>query len=221
MRRVRLDSATRRAQIAQAVVEVVQSRGLRGLSVGAVARRVGIAPSAIYRHYPSKGAMLDAVVELLRDRMRENLEASAAAAPDAFGQLEELLARHVRLIRENQAMPRLLFSEEFYAGHPARKQRVLSVMMGFAGEIAERIRAGQRLGEIRPDLDPRTAAVMFIGLFQPAAFLWSLSDGGFDVTRQARDAWPVFRDALRSGASLSAPSPAAPARRPREPEIRR
>ncbi len=62
---------------------------------------------------------------------------------------------------------------------------------------------------------------MFIGLFQPAAFLWSLSDGGFDVTRQARDAWPVFRDALRSGASLSAPSPAAPARRSREPEIRR
>ena len=194
--RRRLDTATRRGQIARAVLDAVHARGVRGLSVGAVARRVGIAPSAIYRHYPSKEAMLDAVVELVRERTLANLAAARAGSPDALGALEDLLARHIRLIRENQALPRLLFSEDFYAGRPARRLNVLSVLLGFADGIAELIRLGQRRGEIRSELDPRTVAVMFVGLFQPAAFLWSLSEGGFDVSRQARDAWPLFRRAI-------------------------
>jgi len=44
-------------------------------------------------------------------------------------------------------------------------------------------------------------SVMFLGLVQPAAILWHVSDGGFDVTRQADRAWRVFREVIQNGES--------------------
>jgi hypothetical protein len=39
---------------------------------------------------------------------------------------------------------------------------------------------------------------MFLGLVQPAAILWQLSDGGIDVTKHAERAWQIFSDAIRA-----------------------
>ena len=50
----KLDTQIRREQIAEAAMSLVASQGLRRLSVAAVARRVGIVPSGIYRHFKSK-----------------------------------------------------------------------------------------------------------------------------------------------------------------------
>jgi AcrR family transcriptional regulator len=196
MRRQKLDTAVRRPQLAHAVLEVIGERGIEGLSVAAVARRVGISPSAIYRHFQSKDVMLDAVVDLIRERLLGNLETVRAGTPDPFEALELLLARHLELIRANRALSRIIFSEDFFMKRPERRRGVYGAMTLYLAGIADLVRAGQRAGRMRPDLDPPTVAVMFMGLLQPAAILWSLSDGGFDVTRQVRAAWPVFRRAI-------------------------
>jgi hypothetical protein len=39
---------------------------------------------------------------------------------------------------------------------------------------------------------------MFLGLLQPAAILWHLSDGTFDAARQVERAGPIFLDAIRA-----------------------
>lgn len=58
--------------------------------------------------------------------------------------------------------------------------------------IAGLIRDVQAEGRIRSGLDPNTPALMFLGLVQPAAILWVMSDGAFDVVRHAEDAWRLF-----------------------------
>ena len=49
----------RRGQIARAALALVARRGLNNLNIGALADEVGVVPSAIYRHYPGKDAVLD------------------------------------------------------------------------------------------------------------------------------------------------------------------
>jgi hypothetical protein len=38
---------------------------------------------------------------------------------------------------------------------------------------------------------------MFLGLIQPGAILWQLSDGDFDVAEHASRAWRVLAEAIR------------------------
>jgi hypothetical protein len=44
---------------------------------------------------------------------------------------------------------------------------------------------------------------MFLGLIQPAAILWNLSDGEFDVTKHAEKGWQLFQETIEIGNSLS------------------
>jgi AcrR family transcriptional regulator len=190
----KLDTEIRREQIAEAALSLVATQGVSRLSVAAVARRVGLVPSGIYRHFKSKDAILAAVLDLLEARIATNLREAAAESPDPLEQLKSLLFRHVRLVREGRvfAFPQIIFSDAVHRGHPDRKSRVHRILRHYIDGIAEFVRAGQAAGVIRPEVDPETTALMFFGIVVPGGILWHLTDGGFDVTRHAERAWQMF-----------------------------
>jgi AcrR family transcriptional regulator len=169
---------------------------MKGLNLGAVARRVGLVPSAIYRHFDNKDGVVDGLLGLIESRLVANVEAAAAAADDPLSALESLLKRHVFLIRENAGIPRLIFSEEVYGENAQRKTRVRDFIQRYLDHVAELFRAAQAIGDVRPDVLPNDLAVMFLGLVQPAAILWHITDGGFDATKHVEKAWRVFRQAI-------------------------
>ncbi len=210
MARTKLHTGIRRDQLTDATITLLAEQGLGGLSVAAVARRIGLTASAIYRHFPSKDAILDAVLDRVRERLHGAIAAARAEAPDPIEALHRLLERHMQLIRDNRALPRIVLSDEYHVGHPERRERLLSVFVGYLEGVAEIVRQGQREGLVRSDVNARSLAVLFLGLIQPPSVLWVLSDGRFDATGQARAAWPVFEQAIR-------PAPARPSGARRAP----
>ncbi len=194
----KLDTQIRQEQIAQAALDLIAAHGLRKLSVAAVARRVGLVPSALYRHFKSKNDLLDATLALIRDRLLENVKVTCEETNDPVERLRRLLVRHIEMIRQNRGIPLVIFSQDMYQDQPRRKRVVYDSIRDYLDRIAEIVRDGQRQGLISPAVEPQVAAVMFLGLIQPAAILWHLSDGEFDVTRQAKKAWPWFCRAVQA-----------------------
>jgi AcrR family transcriptional regulator len=197
--REKLRTEIRKEQIAQAALSLIVSHGMRKLSIARVARRVGLVPSAIYRHFKNKDEVLDAALEFIQNRLLDNVKEVYEETTDPMERLRQLLMRHVKLIRENQAIPLVIFSEEIYHGSPERKARVRRIMQGYLDKVGDIVRQGQLEGRIRSEVDPKTVSLMFIGLFQPAAILWHMSDGGFDVTKHTEKAWKVFSKAIEMG----------------------
>lgn len=177
------------------------------MSVATLAKEVGVVPSAIYRHYPSKEAVLDAVLKLIRQRLFENVEAVRHDFPSALGRLDQLLQRHIEMILSNRGMPRVVFSEEIFSGQPARRRRVYQMIQAYLEKVAEIVREGQSQARIRPDLPPETVAKMFLGLVQTASILRLMSDGGFDAAEYRKAAWQIFSGMLSSGQHSSAKEP--------------
>lgn len=192
----KLDTEVRREQITEAALELVAAGGLRRLSVAAVARRVGLVPSGIYRHFRSKDQMLQAVLDLLERRLLGIVEAARQDTADPMERLRGVLRRHVRFIREGRAIPRIVFSDDVHSGHPGRKERVRRIVMTYLGQIVQLVRQAQAAGQVRPELDPQTVALVFFGMIVPAGILWHLTDGGIDVTQHAERAWQFFRGAV-------------------------
>lgn len=188
----KLDTQIRQEQIARATLELVAAGGLKKLSVAAVARQVGLVPSALYRHFKSKEDVLDATVELIEEMVTNNLKLVQEETNHAVEQLHRLLLRHVSMIEENRSIPQIIFAEDFYGGRPARRRRVYQMIQGYLAAVEGIVRRGQENGQIDRKIDPGVAAVMFLGLIQPSAILGILSDGEFDVYAHATRAWPLF-----------------------------
>ena len=101
------------------------------------------------------------------------------------------------MIRNNVAIPRVVFSEDIFNGHTPRRQGVHGLIKRYLGHVAELIAEGQKAGKFRADAAADTLSVMFLGMIHPAVILWVASDGAFDVARHTAKAWPLFAQMLQ------------------------
>ncbi len=192
MRAAKRKTEVRQEQIAQSALTLIARHGFHRLSIAALAREVGVVPSAIYRHYQGKEEVLDAVLELVSQRLLENVEAARRETANALERLHALLMRHVALVQNGVPIPRVVFSEEIFTGHRKRRQRVHQIFQQYLGRVAGMIQEGQRAGAIRSEFSPVTLSVMFLGLVQPSAILWLMSEGEFDFPQHVQNAWQVY-----------------------------
>ncbi len=193
----KLKREVRREQIAEAALELVSHEGLRALRMTALARRVHLAPSAIYRHFRGKDEILAAALERFRAQVLDNVRAVCAETPHALDRLERLLMRQARLIRGNATlMPRMAFAEDTPGIALSARDLVAGVLGDFLAAVAAIVAEGQRAGDIRADVPADTVALMFFGLVQPAAILWHLRRGRFNITRHVTGGWRTLRRAI-------------------------
>ena len=179
-------------------MSLIARQGVKGLSVAAVARRVGLVPSALYRHFKGKEEILESTIELVRDLIAENVRSVRRESPLPLDQLKRLMMRHIQMIQEFQAIPRIVFSDEISASHPLRRTAIYKIIREILGQVAEIIAQGSTvMGQIKPGLSPGTVSVIYLGLIQPPAILWYLSQGKFDVSKHIKKAWPIFEKAVK------------------------
>lgn len=186
----------RQDEIARAALELVGTQGMKGLNMASIARKVGIVPSGIYRHFRSKDDVIDAILDYLQRGLGGNVRALATLEGTALDRLHFLLMKHIDLIRKNKSIPVVVFSTEVYNGSPRRRVKLLGIIESYLAEIAALVAHGQREGSVCKELDPKTVAILFMGLVQPSTILWHLSTGKYDVIKQAEAAWPMFRRAI-------------------------
>lgn len=192
MRARKTDTEIRQEQIAEAAIDLMAAEGVNALSIAGIAERVGIVPSAFYRHYKSKDDVLDAILGQLRLKLLGNVAAVRKETNHASERLKRLMQRHVSLLAENHVIPQIVFSDSIYAGHPERKAKVKGIVAGYLGEVQKIVAEGQKDGTLRAGIPPETVSVMFLGMVLPTAVLRNVSGGRFDVYRYVEKAWPVF-----------------------------
>jgi len=191
------DTDTRQLQIAQAALAVIAEHGLKGMTLERIARIVGMVPSAIYRHFPGKDAVLDAVLGLLRTRLVANVTLARHSHADPLAALRDVLMRQIMLIAEMRSVPRVLFADEVLLRRSDGTSRLFDALTDFRAALAELVAEGQAQGRIRADILPQQAAVAFIGLYAPLAILWHATGGKLDLAEHAEANWKIFEQGIR------------------------
>lgn len=115
---VPLDRRQRRRQetieeVLDIAVEIMTEQGVAGLSLGEVARRMGIRPPSLYVYFPSKDALYDAVFERGARAILEEVRKKTSEVADADLPVEAILRRaaevFIRWSLEHPAYTQLLF----------------------------------------------------------------------------------------------------------------
>jgi AcrR family transcriptional regulator len=196
MRAEKQNSEVRQDQIITAAMALIAEQGLKALSVAALAQRVGIVPSALYRHFKGKEEIIKGALKKIKDLLMDNVQSVRQASSYALERLHLLTRRHIAMIKEFQAIPRIVFSDEINASFPLGRSTVYTILKAYLAEVASLVRQGQQEGQIKPELDPETVAVFYLGLVQPPIILWYLSNGAFDAVSHTEKAWAIFKKAI-------------------------
>ncbi|MEU6112977.1 TetR/AcrR family transcriptional regulator [Streptomyces sp. NPDC047117] len=99
-----------RAACLRAARELLEEDGSAGLSLRAVARRAGVSPTAPYRHFTDRDALVSAVAAEGYRELAEHL-AGAHPSPTTPDDLAAIAIAYVRFALEHPAMFRVMFAE--------------------------------------------------------------------------------------------------------------
>lgn len=188
----KLGTEIRKQQIAQAALNLVATQGLKALSIARIAGKVGFVPSAVYRHFKNKAQVLEAILDLVREKLLTNVRKVSEETLEPLVRLRKVLQLHIELIQENPGILRLVFSEELMGGSPARRARLQAIIIPYLRAVAEIVHQGQKEGVIQADLPPSSVSVAFLGMILPVAILWHLSEGEYDLPGHLDRAWNIF-----------------------------
>ena len=194
-------------------MELLADVPLSGLSTRRIARRLGLSQPALFRHFRSRDALLEAVI----DHAREQLGgvAAAAAAPahaDPHARFDALARGLLGFVEAHPGLPRLLFAHSAALDHGAIRAALEHLVSMQRTLVAVLVREGAAGGWLRPDVDPRDAALLFVGGLQGAILQWELAGRppGLALRGAALVSLWLGGVALAGAAPGPAPEPADP-----------
>lgn len=196
------------ARILAAAEELFSRRGFDATSMNDIAEAAGVSKANIFHHFESKNALYLAVVrnacsdsvERLQQLQRED-----GATPE---RLSDFAANHLKNMLEHDRVSRLILREIVGEEGARRAQELAEKVFGenFAS-LVDIVRAGQRRGELRADLDPAMVATLLIGanvfFFESQEVLRHFKD--VDFARDPQRYSGMLMDILLAG--IRAPKP--------------
>ncbi|MFD9281175.1 TetR/AcrR family transcriptional regulator [Streptomyces mirabilis] len=174
----RARSEERRAEIVRAALEVIAERGYRRASMASVAERVGLTQQGLLHYFPTKDALLVAV---LKERDQWDAVPDTQWRVDLLASLVEYNAMRPGIIQTFSA----LLGESVTEGHPAREyftERYARVRASMAAVL--RAEYGERLPN---GLTPERTAPLLVAVMDGLQFQWLLDPESVDMPGAFRD----------------------------------
>ena len=161
-------SAERQEDVLDRALELAASTGLAQLTMKKIAARVGFSEAAIYRHFPTKQALLLGLMARLEARLVKRVAEIAAADPfSPADRLARILDHHLRLVLEPNNLPILLLAEVSASGDPVLLRRMRGIMQAYLRVLEGLVKVGVAGRELPEEVQPVTIAMLLLGV--PAA----------------------------------------------------
>lgn len=102
---------SRRDEILQAFATMLETRPGTRITTAALAAEVGVSEAALYRHFPSKAKMLDALIEFIEDSLLPRVTRIIAEAPNAEATCRGIMQLLLVFAERNPGFARLLVGD--------------------------------------------------------------------------------------------------------------
>lgn len=193
-----MKSRLRRGQIAEAVLAIMANQGVGAVTVRRVAAAVGISAAALYRHYLSKTAILQAIMEEHQESFLANIRKAKQGARSPLDALRRLYFLTMELVDRYYALPILFSSDVLWFKEPRLRALKMHNHQILRLLIVKMVQKAQGNGEMRNDIRAEEVAVFYIGLFAIPALMKARTPEELDMTCQLGAGWELFARAVAS-----------------------
>lgn len=192
-----LPADERRAITVEAVVELAAEQNPGDITTAAIAKRMHLTQGALFRHFPNKDAIWQAVMAWVAEKLLARTDKAASKAASPLSALEAMFLTHIDFIAQHPGVPRMLLSELQRHEDTQAKRMVHTLINGYRERLRVLIEKGRSQGELAQDIDSEAAATLFIGMIQGLVIQSLLAGDAEQLRSDAPRAFAVYSRGIR------------------------
>ncbi|MGO1499761.1 MAG: nucleoid occlusion factor SlmA [Marinobacter sp.] len=145
---------SRREAILHALVQLLERDPGARITTSVLAKSVGVTEAALYRHFPSKRKMFEALLEFAEEAVFSRCQVILQECEDVRMRLRQLMHLVLVFTERNPGLCCVLTGDALVGENEALRKRASQ----FFERLETQVRQTLKEGEIRQGLQPRTSA---------------------------------------------------------------
>ncbi|WP_433292539.1 TetR/AcrR family transcriptional regulator [Actinoplanes sp. CA-030573] len=158
-----------------AAVRLFNERGYDATSMFDIAESLGITKSSVYHHISGKEQLLQMAMDRALDGLFEVAAEVRSLDVPALDRLEQLIRRSVLVLADRFEYVTVLLRVR---GNTEVEQHALARRRELDAVVTDLVKQAQAEGDVRPDVDPATAARLLLGMVNSLTEWYKPRPGG-------------------------------------------
>jgi TetR/AcrR family fatty acid metabolism transcriptional regulator len=176
----------RQTEIIHSAIKLIGEGGIQALTIKNLSVEVGIAESALYRHFKSKTEVLSALLDFLGFIIITHYENIYKLKADSFQKIEKMIEGQLQIFAENPPYAIVILSDGLYKNEKSLYDKIFKIMESAKLTFINIIDEGIRASEIRKDIPGDQLAFIIMGSIRLTVTQWSLSGFSFDLKKRGK-----------------------------------
>lgn len=150
------DKPKRAQQILEALAQQLETNPGKRITTAALAKEVGVSEAALYRHFPSKARMFEALIEFIEDSVFGLINRILEEHSTANARCEHLLTMLLSFSARNPGLTRILVGDALTGEHDRLRVRITQFYDRLETQLKQILREAESKNEL-PVGHPSTA----------------------------------------------------------------
>jgi len=190
---------SRRQQILEALAQELESRPGMRITTARLAEVVGVSEAALYRHFPSKAKMFEALIEFAEESVFGLATRILSEEPDAARRCERILTMLLTFSDRNPGITRVLLGEALVGEHERLRARVSQFFDRLETQLKQILREGEQASGMRLPASVAASANLLMAVVEGRMTQFSRSAFEHRPLESWEHQWQPLRAAVFSG----------------------
>jgi len=187
---------SRKDQILQSLATILEQSPGQRITTAGLAKHVGVSEAALYRHFPSKAKMFEALIEFIENTIFSRITQIMSEEMQADKRCEMILGLILTFSERNPGITRILTGDPLAGETERLRQRVTQLFDRVEAQLRQIIREMPLRGEQKTSTDPMVAANLLLSLVEGRIGQYVRSNFERKPTTEWDAQWQVIREGL-------------------------
>ena len=174
----------RQTEIIDCSIEIIDKKGIQGLTIKNISKEIGISEPAIYRHFKSKTDIILAILDNFKIMAEFLSEAMGNFEDTAIEKISFMFSKMLEMFSTQPSIVSVIFSEEIFKNEKALLEKIREILNLHQRTIEKIIQKGQEENNVRIDIEKNSLALIVMGALRLLVKQWDLNQHNFDLEKE-------------------------------------
>ena len=188
--------ASRKPDILQALARMLEHGQGKKITTANLAEEVGLSEAALYRHFPSKAKMFEALIDFAEESVFSRIKPISSEAIPAHEKCSRIITLLLVFAERNPGISRLLAGDALLGEEPRLLQRIQQLFSRCETQLKQILREAEYQNNERTTVSAAVAANLMVTMVEGKIRQYIRTDFTATPMAQWPEQWPVIQQTL-------------------------